>query len=291
MKSRLYAAAAALALFGAAGAAQAADVEIKDAVARVVIIPEDRSDVAVEIVPGTATQLPKITMQRTGSGKVILDGNLGRNRIRGCDGKVVAGSQPLDGLAGVKVRIRGADDVSMAQSPIITIRTPKDLDVSAKGAVFGWVGRSDRAEVGNAGCGDWTIGDVKGSLEIAQAGSGDTRAGSSASLSISIAGSGDVAAGPTGDLEASIAGSGDVRVASVNGRVEAAIAGSGDVRVDGGRATSVEASIAGSGDVRVDAPATSAEANIMGSGDVYIQSVSGTTSKSVMGSGTLRVGG
>lgn len=291
MKFRLYAASAALALMAAAGAAQAAEVEIKDAVARVVVIPEDRQDVAVEIVPGTAAQLPAISMSRTGSGKVILDGNLGRGAIRGCEGRAAEGAQPLDGLAGVKVRLRGKDDVAMSQTPIVTIRTPRAVDLSAKGAVFGWVGRSDSAEIGNAGCGDWTVGDVKGTLELAQAGSGDTRAGSSGSLSVSVAGSGDVMAGPTGKFEASIAGSGDVRVAAVNGSVEVAIAGSGDVRVDGGRATSVEASIAGSGDVRVDAPAESAEANIMGSGDVWIRSVSGATSKSVMGSGTLRVGG
>lgn len=255
------------------------------------VIPEDRQDIAVEIVPGTAAQLPKITMTRTGSGKVILDGHLERGQIRGCEGRATEAAQPLDGLAGVKIRLRSKDDVAMSQSPIVTIRMPKDVDISAKGAVFGWVGRADKVEVGNAGCGDWAIGDVKGELEISQAGSGDTRAGSSSGLSVSVAGSGDVVAGPTGRFEASIAGSGDVRVAAVNGSVEVAIAGSGDVKVDGGRATSVEASIAGSGDVRVDAPATSVEANIMGSGDVWVKSVSGNRTKSVMGSGSLTIGG
>jgi len=286
----------AIAAFGAAllaaGVAHAKgpEVEIKDAVARVVVIPEDRTDIKVEIVPGSSASLPTLEVSRTGSGKVIIDGGLKR-KIRGCSGKASAGGQPLDGLGGVKIRLRGADDVSMAEAPLVTIRTPRNVNVEAGGAVYGWIGRADTVELDNAGCGDWTIGDVKGSLAASIAGSGDVRAGSSGSLSASIAGAGDFVAGPTGPLEVSIAGAGDIEVASVNGPVEASIAGAGDVRVRGGRPTDVDASIAGAGSVIIDAAVANVEASIVGAGDVEVRSVSGRVEKSIIGAGTVRVGG
>jgi hypothetical protein len=297
----VYALSAALALVAFAGAAEAKgpEVEIRNAVARVVVIPEDRADVDVQVVNGSRAELPHITIQRTESGKIKLDGGLdssgvmGRNRIRGCDTRgpaPAAGGNPLDSLGNTTVRIRDLGDVNMRETPIITIRTPKDVRVSAGGAVFGWIGRGNSVELGNSGCGDWVVAQTSGPVDVSQAGSGDTTIASSTRLSVSIAGSGDVTAGPTGEVEASIAGSGDVTVAAVRGSVEASIAGSGDVTINGGAATSVEANIAGSGDVTVNAPAGRVEANIMGSGDVNVRSASGPVSKSVMGSGTIHVG-
>lgn len=295
LKTVTAAASAAIALFAFAGVAQAKgpEIEIKDAVARVIVIPEDRTDVAVEVVKGSNAELPAITIERTPSGKVKLNGNL-RRRIRGCDSRgdaaTPAGGSPLDSLAGVTVRVREIGEVSMSTTPIITIRAPKDVRIEAGGAVFGWIGRANSVELGNAGCGDWTVADATGAVELSQAGSGDTRAGKSSSLSVSVAGSGDVQAGPTGNLETSIAGSGDVTVASVRGKVEVSIAGSGSVTVNGGAVTTVEASIAGSGDVDIKAAVQSVDASIMGSGDVNVRSVSGAVEKSVMGSGSINVG-
>lgn len=290
----IYAISAALALTAFAGAAQAKgpEVEIKNAVARVVVIPEDRADIAVEVVNGSRADLPRITIERVG-GKVKLDGGLGRGRIRGCNSRGEAastGSNPLDALGNTTVKVRDIGDVNMRETPIITIRTPRDVDVQAGGAVFGWIGRANSVDMGNAGCGDWTIGAVTGKVEISQAGSGDTRAATSGQLSVNIAGSGDVHAGATGALEAAIAGSGDITVAAVRGPVEASIAGSGGVTVNGGNATTVEANIAGSGDVNINAPAGAVNVSIMGSGDVSVKSASGPVSKSIMGSGSVHVG-
>lgn len=296
MKAFTAAASAAIALFAFAGAAQAKgpEVEIKDAVARVIVIPEDRTDVAVEVVRGSNAELPPITIERTPSGKVKLNGNL-RRRIRGCDSRgeaaaAPAGGSPIDSLGGVTVRVRDIGEVAMSTTPVITIRAPKDVRIEAGGAVFGWIGRANTVDLGNAGCGDWTVADATGAVSLSQAGSGDTRAGRSTSLSVSVAGSGDIQAGPTGDLEASIAGSGDVSVASVRGKVEASIAGSGSVSVRGGAVTTVDASIAGSGDIDIDAPVQSVDASIMGSGDINVRSVSGSVDKNVMGSGSINVG-
>lgn len=263
----------------AAGAAQAASsVKIKDAVARVVIIPENRSDVKIEFLTTNAS-LP-LTIRDEGD-KVVVDGGLRMNRINGCNN--------LNGKPSIKVR--GVGQVAYENIPQIAIRTPVDVKVAAGGAVFGDIGRSDSVELANAGCGNWTIANTKGKLEVSQAGSGDTRAGAASSAEISIAGSGDVRLQAiSGDLEANIAGSGDVSAASIAGKLEANIAGSGGVMVAGGRSRSVEVSVMGSGDVTFKGEADDVEVSVAGSGDVRIAKVNGRVQKHVAGSGDVIIG-
>lgn len=281
--------AAAMAM-GAAGAAQAAEVEVKHAVARVVVIPEARADIKVE-VSGSAPGLPALQVTNVG-GKTIVEGGLDR-RIRGCSMQGVSLHEidPISPPDNLIVRLRGGPDVHLKDAPLITIHTPMDVHVDVGGAVFGSVGRSDSVNLGNSGCGDWTVANTKGQLSISEAGSGDVRTGSAGDAHASVAGSGDIKFGHVGSLKAAIAGSGDVTAASVNGWVDASIAGSGDVRVKGGKIDRVKASIAGSGDVTVEAPVGDVDASIMGSGDVRVASASGRVSKSVMGSGSVVVGG
>jgi len=278
MRALLLLATAAAALGFAGTAAADPSVKIKDAVARVVVVPEARGDVKVEFLT-TNKSLP-LDIRKNGS-DVTVDGGLRRNRINGCNtvmGKTV-------------VHVRGVGDVKWEDIPQIVVRVPMDAEVGAAGAVFGSVGRTDRLELSNAGCGDWTVANVKGKLELSQAGSGDTKAGSAGSAEINIAGSGDVKTQEIGgDLEVNIAGSGGVTAASVNGKLEANIAGSGDVTVNGGRSRSVEVSIMGSGDVDFGGEADTAEVSVAGSGDVRIAKVNGPVHKSVAGSGEVNIG-
>ena len=62
----------------AAGAARAATVEIEDAVARVTVVPEDRSDIKIEVVSPNA-RLP-LTVRTVGD-RTILDGDLDRHTV------------------------------------------------------------------------------------------------------------------------------------------------------------------------------------------------------------------
>lgn len=272
----LFAAAAAAAL-GAAGAASAASVEVKDAVARVTVIPENRSDIKVEFL----TSNPRLPIEvRTFAGKTIVDGDLG-HRIRGCRGS----------KDNVRVNVRGVGDIGWAEMPQVVIRTPRDAKVEAGGAVFGSVGRSASLELGNAGCGDWTVANVEGRLHLSQAGSGDTRAGSAGEAKLRTAGSGDVWMGDVrGRTEIEIAGSGDVAMGQIAGPLEIRVAGSGDVKVAGGHATTMTVAIAGSGDVDFGGVADTLKARIAGSGDVHAREVKGQISKMVMGSGSVSVG-
>jgi hypothetical protein len=268
-------AAAAVAILG--GAAQAASVEVKDAVARVTVIPEDRADIKVEIVAPNA-KLPLDVRSR--GDRTIVDGDLDR-KIRSCRG---SGDK-------VSVEVRGVGDVTWREMPQVVIRTPRDARVEAGGAVFGSVGRSASLTLSNAGCGDWTVANVEGEMKIRQAGSGDTRTGTAGGAVIRVAGSGDVAtADIRGGVEVDIAGSGAVAVRSVSGPVEVSIAGSGDVDIAGGRATTMTVSVAGSGDVDFRGTADSVKAKIAGSGDVRVKEVKGEVSKSIMGSGSVTVG-
>ena len=296
MKIAVYAAASAavLAAFAAQPAA-AQDAEIRNAVARVIVIPEDRADIAVEITRGSA-DLPQLTVERRGS-KVRIDGGLGRRRsvmqltndsIRECNDGRADARQPGEGAT---VEVRGKGRIRLEDAPLVVLRTPRDVDVSSGSGVYGSIGRGARSvDLGAGGCGNWTVANVDGRLEVAVGGSGTVRAGTSRLLEASVGGSGSVFAGATGDLDASIGGSGSIVVAGVNGPAEVAIGGSGDVTIRGGRASTLEVAVAGSGNVRFDGVADSLEASIAGSGDVRVAEVTGAVSRSIVGSGEVRIG-
>lgn len=265
-----------------AGSAQAASprVEIKDAVARVTVIPEARSDIKVEFLSSN----PKLPLRvREAGGKVIVDGELER-KIRSCDGNGDQGD--------ATVEVAGIGKVGYANMPQVVVRVPKDAEVEAGGAVFGVIGKSDSLKLSNAGCGDWTVANVRGPLRLNLAGSGDTRIGTSGGATLRAAGSGDVRIqAVNGPFNANIAGSGDISAAAVRGgAVDVKIAGSGNVKIAGGEGGDMTASVAGSGDVTFDGPVKSLKARIAGSGDVRVKSVEGEVSKAVIGSGDVIVG-
>lgn len=289
--------AAAVAAAALAGPALAGppEVEVRNAVARVVVIVEDRTDVGVEIEQGSST-LPALELRRRGD-QIRIDGGLGRGRVAGlriggdrigsCRSGPTDARQPGEGAS---VEVSRLGRINVADAPLIVIRTPRTVDLSVGGAVHGAVGRgATTVDLGNAGCGDWTVANTE-NLSISMAGSGSVRAGTSTRLDVSVAGSGEVRAGATRNLDVSVAGSGDVWVAEANGPVDVSIAGSGDVTVAGGQVGAVDVSIAGSGDVDIRATVASVDASIMGSGDVHVAGVTGAVERSIMGSGSVTVG-
>lgn len=268
---------AAVALASSASAAQAASLEVREAAARLVVIPEDRSDLQVEIL----TRNPNLPLEvRAGAERTVIDGNLA-NRLRAC--------RTIGGRA--LVEVAGVGEIPYEDLPQVVVRTPRDVRLAVGGAVFGKVGRTNSLELGNAGCGDWTVANVAGRLRLSLAGSGGARTGEAGEAVLRVAGSGDVAAQAIrGPLTVDLAGSGDVEVASVAGPLEVKIAGSGDVRVGQGRASAMTATIAGSGDVDFGGTADRLDARIAGSGDVRVRQVAGPVNKRVLGSGQVTVG-
>ena len=280
---------AAVALAAAASQAQAADagVEVRHAAARMVVIPEARANVSVTIQGGDA-RLPRPVV-RTEGRRVIVEGGLER-RIGGCGGFGVVFSSGPHRDKTMRVMVRGIGPLTLDRLPVITVRVPMNASVAVGDAVWGEAGAADRMDFANAGCGNWTLGDVRERLSIAQSGSGDVRAGSAGSARLALSGSGDVTLDGVGSLDAAVSGSGDVRVASVEGPLSAGIVGSGDITVQGGRASSVAASVAGSGDFTFRGQAGSVAARIAGSGDITVAHASGAVSKAVAGSGDISIG-
>ena len=266
------------------------EVEIKDAVARVVVIVEDRADVAVEVTQGN-TRLPALQIRRRGD-EIQIDGGLGGRRfndaIRNCRSGPADARQPGDGAS---VEVRDLGRINVEDAPLIIIRSPRNVNISAGSAVFGAVGRGARSvELSNGGCGDWVIANTDGPLDLSLGGSGDIRTGTSRSLDASLGGSGTIRAGATGNLDLSLGGSGEAWVAAVDGEVDIAIGGSGEVSIPRGRASSFEVAIGGSGDIDFGGTAGDVSVAIAGSGDIRIAEVTGRVSRSIVGSGDIRIG-
>ncbi len=266
-----------LASIGAGAAAATPSLEIKHAVARVTIIPEARGDIVVTVTK-TNSRLP-LKVTRMGD-SVMIDGDLGW-RSPNC--------HTLFGHPGVSVW--GAGDFRYDDLPQVVVHVPRNTRVGAGGAVFGAIGPGDSVDLGNSGCGDWTVADQTGPLHVHVSGSGDVRAGSVGAADVSVSGSGDVNLQATrGGLVTGIAGSGDVTAASVTGPLRAHVSGSGDVRVHGGAVTDMDVSVAGSGDIHFGGVAQSLNARIAGSGDVSVAKVTGLVAKHIAGSGDVSVG-
>jgi hypothetical protein len=262
----------------AAGAVQAdPSVEIRHAVARVTIVPEARSDVAV-FVTRTNSRLP-LRVTREGD-RVVVDGGLGWRNVN---------CHTFFGRPGASVwgiGVIGYDDM-----PQVVVRMPLRATAAAGGAVFGAVGPGAGLDLANSGCGDWKVADQNGPLRVSMSGSGDVRAGTVAAADVRISGSSDVyVRAARGGLTAAVIGSGDVNVATVNGPLRVRVGGSGDVKIHDGAVTDMDVSVAGSGDVRFGGVAQSLVANVAGSGDVSAGRVTGLVTKHVAGSGDVSVG-
>lgn len=288
MKTLLLAAtaASACALGDTAFAAGPAAVHVDHAAARVMVIPENRTDYQVTIQPGRAGLKPMT--QRYDGGVLVVDGGYGAPMgfHFGWDDLNCRGSNTHR-----RVSVPGRGEVDVQDLPLVTIRAPLDAHIGASGAVFGEISATRSLEFGNAGCGDWRIADVRGPLRLSMSGSGDATVAASAGAHVRIAGSADVRMGPVGgELDAQISGSGDIRAAAVHGPVASQISGSGDVVIDHGDAPRVAVSVAGSGDFTFHGVAAAADIRVAGSGDVVIDRVTGPVSRRVAGSGDISIG-
>jgi hypothetical protein len=269
----LLAAAAAM----SAGAAQAASVDVRDAVVRVTVIPEDRSDVQVEVLNPN----PELPIEvRTLAGRTTVDGGL-HKRIRNCSG------------SGEKTRIgvRGVGTVTWNEMPHLVIHTPRAVVVSANGAVQGDIGRSASVDLDNSGCSHWTIADSQGDVAISESGAGAIRMGAADRLKVDLSGAANIhATSLRQGLDAELSGAGGVNVDQFAGVLSAEVSGFGKVKVAGGRASVIRAEVSGVGGVEFGGSADSLDAEISGVGSVKVKQVTGSVRKSVSGLGRVSVG-
>lgn len=247
---------------------------IRGAAVRVVVTPENRSDI-VATTSGGASMLPRVQLRREGA-TLVIDGGLG-DRVRDCGAFVIMGSIPRDWADPVRpdrhgrVNVEGIGRVRLPELPFVDVRVPMDVRIEADGAVYGSVGRSRSVSLSYSGCGKWTVGNTEGDLTLNLTGSGDVNAGSAGRAQARVRGSGDVRlVSAARGLTAEIVGSGDVRVQRADGPMSLRVNGSGDVRVSDGTATNLTAEARGSSDIRVAAADGALRLSTAGSGDVRV---------------------
>lgn len=259
-----------------AGAANAAGVELKDAVARVTVIPEDRGDIKVEFVRTN----PKLPLEvRTFGGTTVVDGGLA-HRIRDCHHRAERPSAWVSGVG----RVEG-DEI-----PQVVIRTPRAVAVTSNGAVFGSIGRAASLDLHDSGCSSWTIADVAGDATVQESGAGSLQMGSAGRLAVHLSGAANIhAVRVRQGLDAQLSGAGNVQVEDIAGPVQAHVSGIGRVRMAGGHATSLRASVSGIGGVDFGGVADTLDAGISGLGSVRVRHVNGAVTKSVSGAGHVTI--
>lgn len=271
----LLAAAAALTAGGAAAAAPS--VEIKDALVRVTVIPEDRSDVKVEMLT-TNPALP-LDVKTVGS-ETVISGGLA-HRIYDCH---THGEQPT-------AWVRGIGAVPWKDMPQVVIHTPKAVIVDAGGAVYGSIGRAGSLDLENSGCSAWTVADVAGDATLRESGAGSVRMGSAGRLELRLSGAGSLHATQVRQgLDATLSGAGGVTIDELAGPMQAHVSGVGHIKVAQGHAGAVRASISGVGGVEFGGRAESLDASISGFGGIRVKEVTGQVTKSISGGGHVTIG-
>lgn len=252
----------------------AARVKVRSAAANVVIVPEDRADIAVEI-DNSAGKAPMPSVSVDGD-TLVIDGNL-RGRIAGCRD---------DGGA----NLRGYGEVAGAELPRITIRAPRALRVERAGAGTTEIGASQSLDFDLSGCSDAAVGDVAGAFALDLAGAGDVRAGSAQSFSADIAGAGDVTIGAIAEgANIDIAGAGSVVIASLTGDLVTDAAGAGNITVEAGAVGEANIDMAGSGDIEIKAPVRRLVVSMVGAGDVTVAGEVGDLEAEIAGVGEVNV--
>jgi hypothetical protein len=268
---------AAAALCAAGAAAAGPSVEIRDAVARVTVVPEDRTDVKVEMLTTNASLPLEV---RTSGSETVISGNLA-HRIHECGH---GGDHP-------SVWVRGVGEISYENMPQIVIHTPKAVAVETGGAVYGTVGRSASLDLDNSGCSAWTVADVAGDATLHESGAGSVHMGAAGRLTLQLSGAGSVHATRVGQgLDATLSGAGGIDIQELNGPVMAHVSGVGHIKAQQGHATTVRASVSGVGGVELGGDAQTLDASISGFGGVRVKSVSGSVTKSVSGGGHVSIG-
>lgn len=271
----------------------ATTVDVRYAAARLQVVPEDRTDIAVEITNPGRTPMPEISQE---GATLAIDGHL-RGRINNC--------RESD-----SVRLEGYGDFAQADLPQIVIHTPRAVNFSAGGDVSTTVGASQSVDATLSGCGDTQIGDTAGLLRVKVRGVGHAHAGAAHGLEVDLEGTGGVTVGAVTDHANIVtAGTGDVSITSLTGSLQSQDSGVGSLTIDGGQIGDAHVMISGVGNAKITAPIQSLhavimgvgnvdvpasvgdlDAEVMGPGSVHVQAVTGNVQKHVMGPGSVTIG-
>jgi Putative auto-transporter adhesin, head GIN domain len=274
----------ALALGGAAVATAPAEaasgtLHLEHLAARVIIIPEARDTIHAEVRNSGKGGLARPQLTVNGA-DLTVSSDLDNTKLHNCHVKGF----------GHGVKLGFFKSIPEENLPVITVRTPMDVQVVVDGAVEGEIAAARSVSLTQKRCGDWKVADVADHFEYDLEGVSDLNAGAARSTTIRLEGMGDVHVRSTGSLDASLQGMGDITVDQVNGPVKASLQGMGDLKIKGGHATEFQASLEGMGDIRFDGVADTVDASADGMGDVKIAKATGQVSKSQNGFAKVIIG-
>jgi hypothetical protein len=279
---KLAGAVAGLSALAAGPAAHAAEATLvlDHVAARVVVVPEARTNIAAEVRAGKG-DLPRPSLQASGT-EMRVSGGLPEAVLKSC-------SRSGRGDSGT-IRLHESRSVRVQDLPVVVVRTPMDLRIVADGAVIGEVGPARSMELVQKRCGDWRVGDVSDRFAATLEGRGDLDVGRTGRADLKLEGMGDVRIKSAGAFTASVEGLSKVTLGQVSGPVDVSLEGLGGVRINGGHATTFRASLEGMGSIRFDGVADSADASADGLGGIHIAEVRGPVRKSGSGLARVRVG-
>jgi hypothetical protein len=235
MRIQLGAAAGVLAA-ALAGQAGAAELMFHDVVARVIVIPEARPDIQVEVRQGSE-RAPVVSVTRSGD-DVTLSGRL---NMQQCN---------FDDEGRGWIRARGGPRLDFDEVAYVTVRTPRSVSISGGGAILGSIGRSQELSLSQDGCANWTAADVAGALQAELSNGANLRAGAVSSARLRADNGGAVRIVRADRLDARATNGGHVAAGAIPGLVTAVATDGGMVSIDGGASRGLSAEAHDGGAVR-----------------------------------------
>lgn len=263
-------------------------VEFRDLVARVVVTPEDRSDVDIRVRYGKA-HVPTLMISRKGN-VTTLNGHISNaQRSREINLKFDINFADTTTITGRStVNVNGLGRVPIEDLPMVFVRVPQNAVVKDSATTFGQLLPSKSLDFILNGCGEWDIAPVNGPLNIIDSGAGSVRVASAGDAIVDSLGSGDINIGNARTLKVTLSGSGNFNVGNA-GDTEVQSQGSGDVGL--GHVQSLKANLNGSGDLAVASVTSGFTMTNNGSSDVNISRIIGPVMLDMSGSGDVRMQG
>lgn len=267
-------------------------VDIKNAYARIIYLPENRTDYVVTVTENGSDALPRLQITQSPR-KLEIDGGISDQRsgirisqCRNGDNNTIPESPGI----GSSVTLSGIGRVDATDAPLLIIRGPLNADIRSSGAVYGTVTRgASNIDLRVGGCGAWVVANTPERLGLSIGGNAIVWAGDIGDLDVKIGGSGHVKANHIRTLSASMGGSGRIGVASIDGNLDVRIGGSGTVDIASGNIPTLTARIGGSGDIEFGGTVHDLDATIAGAGRITVDQTTGTVRSRVMGSGRINV--
>jgi hypothetical protein len=255
-------------------------IELRDLAARVVVTPEDRSDIDIRVRYGKA-QVPTLMVSHRGD-TTVLNGHIS-DRSHGFSLRV-----NLENDTNGTVYIGGLGKLNIQDLPLVLVRVPMHASVKDSAFVMGRIGPAQSVDLITNGSGNWAVDPVNGPLSIINSGDGEIHVARAGDAIVDNMGSGAITLDGVGNLKASLTGSGDFIVGR-SGVTDLQNQGSGDMTL--GNVAALRAELSGSGDMTVGAVGNAFTLVNNGSSDVNVTRVSGPVTLNLAGSGDVSIEG